>query len=94
MLITGGGSGIGAALTEGFSRQGARVAFVDIAETPSRALVERIAASEAIRPLYIKADLRDLKALRKAAAEAVAAHGRSPCSSTTPLSTNATKSTR
>ena len=75
VLITGGGSGIGAALTEGFSRQGARVAFVDIAETPSRALVERIAASEAIRPLYIKADLRDLDALRKAAAEAVAAHG-------------------
>ena len=75
VLITGGGSGIGAALTEGFSRQGARVAFIDIAETPSRALVERIADSEAIRPLYIKADLRDLEALRKAAAEAAAAHG-------------------
>ena len=75
VLITGGGSGIGAALTEGFSRQGARVAFVDIAETPSRALVERIAASEAIHPLYIKADLRDLEALRKAADKAAEAHG-------------------
>ncbi|MEP5324736.1 SDR family NAD(P)-dependent oxidoreductase, partial [Marinobacter alexandrii] len=28
VFITGGGSGIGAALTEGFIEQGARVAFV------------------------------------------------------------------
>ena len=28
VFITGGGSGIGAALTEGFLQQGARVAFV------------------------------------------------------------------
>ncbi len=75
VLITGGGSGIGAALTEGFTRQGAKVAFIDIAEGPSRVLVERIAASEAIRPLYLKADLRDIGALRKAVAEAAAAHG-------------------
>ncbi len=38
VLITGGGSGIGAALTEGFARQGARVAFIDFAEEPSREL--------------------------------------------------------
>lgn len=42
VLITGGGSGIGAALVEGFVRQGAKVAFVDIADEPSKALVERI----------------------------------------------------
>ena len=75
VLITGGGSGIGAALTEGFTRQGARVAFIDIAEAPSRALAERIAATEALRPLYLKADLTDIEALRKAVAEAAAAHG-------------------
>ena len=42
VLITGGGSGIGAALTEGFIAQGARVAFIDIAEEPSQALAGRL----------------------------------------------------
>jgi NAD(P)-dependent dehydrogenase (short-subunit alcohol dehydrogenase family) len=43
VLITGGGSGIGAALTEGFVAQDAKVAFIDIAEKESEALVERLA---------------------------------------------------
>ena len=75
VLITGGGSGIGAALTEGFARQGAKVAFIDIAEEPSRALVERLSGSVKHRPLYLDADLRDIEALRRAVAEAAAAHG-------------------
>ncbi|MEP9387028.1 SDR family oxidoreductase [Mesorhizobium sp. KR9-304] len=74
VLITGGGSGIGAALTEGFARQGAKVAFIDIAEAPSRALVDKL-FDVAHRPLFLKADLRDIAALRRAAAEAAAAHG-------------------
>jgi NAD(P)-dependent dehydrogenase (short-subunit alcohol dehydrogenase family) len=74
VLITGGGSGIGAALTEGFARQGAKVAFIDIAEAPSRALVDRL-SDVAHRPLYLNADLRDIAALREAAATAAAAHG-------------------
>ena len=47
VLITGGGTGIGAALSEGFARQGARVAFIDIAEEASRALAQRIADAAA-----------------------------------------------
>jgi len=75
VLITGGGSGIGASLTEGFVAQGARVAFIDIAREPSTALVETLEKKYGSRPLYLDADLRDIDALRKAAAEAEAAHG-------------------
>jgi len=74
VLITGGGSGIGAALTEGFVRQGARVAFIDIADEPSKALCEELAKT-GNRPHYINADLRDIAALREAVAEAAALHG-------------------
>jgi NAD(P)-dependent dehydrogenase (short-subunit alcohol dehydrogenase family) len=75
VLITGGGSGIGAALTEGFMRQKARVAFVDIAEGPSNALADRLGNELGVRPLFLKADLRDIEALRAAVAKAAAAHG-------------------
>ena len=58
VLITGGGSGIGAALVEGFAAQGAKVAFLDIAEEPSRALAERLSEKSPHPVLYLKADLR------------------------------------
>ena len=64
VLITGGGSGIGAALTRGFVLQGAKVAFIDIAREASDALCERLSAETGMRPLFIEADLRDVEALR------------------------------
>ncbi|MDZ5697337.1 SDR family oxidoreductase [Chelativorans sp. M5D2P16] len=75
VLITGGGSGIGAALTEGFLRQGARVAFIDIAVEASRALCDRLEEDLERRPLFLHADLRDIGALRAAVSEAERAHG-------------------
>jgi len=75
VLITGGGSGIGAALTEGFARQGAKVTFVDIAQAASEALCEHVEKSAGVRPLFIKVDLRDIHALRAAVAQAIEAHG-------------------
>ncbi|UCI26710.1 SDR family NAD(P)-dependent oxidoreductase [Mesorhizobium sp. B2-8-5] len=75
VLITGGGSGIGAALTEGFMRQNAKVAFIDIADKPSTALADRLEKEIGRRPLYLKADLRDIEALRAAATRAAEAHG-------------------
>ncbi|MES0031529.1 SDR family oxidoreductase [Mesorhizobium sp. M0040] len=75
VLITGGGSGIGAALTEGFIRQGAKVAFIDIADRPSVALADRLEKELGRRPLYLKTDIRDIEALRLSAAKAAEAHG-------------------
>lgn len=70
VLITGGGSGIGAGLVEAFVRQKARVAFIDIAEAESRALSERIATTGHPPPLFLPADLRDNAALAAALAQA------------------------
>jgi D-xylose 1-dehydrogenase len=66
VFITGGGSGIGAAFTRAFALQDARVAFVDIAKEPSRALAEEIHAAGATKPLFLPADVRDIEALRAA----------------------------
>ena len=45
VFITGGGSGIGAAMVEAFAEQKAYVAFVDIAVEASKDLVAKIGAS-------------------------------------------------
>jgi len=71
VFITGGGSGIGASLTEAFARQGSKVAFVDIAREPSEALAARLPNA----PLFIPCDIRDIAALRAAVEQARAAHG-------------------
>jgi len=67
VFVTGGGSGIGAAIVEAFATQGASLAFVDILEAESNALVERLGESGA-RPLFIHCDLLDIASLRAAVA--------------------------
>ncbi|RHW18629.1 SDR family oxidoreductase [Sphingomonas gilva] len=63
VLVTGGGSGIGAGIVEGFVAQGADVTFFDIAEAESRALVERLAGG-AGRACYEHVDLTDIATLQ------------------------------
>ncbi|MEM9059648.1 MAG: SDR family oxidoreductase [Pseudomonadota bacterium] len=72
VFITGGGSGIGAALTEGFLAQGAKVAFVQ--RSDASGFVERMAEKHA-RPVFFPCDITDIAALQQAMAEAAAAHG-------------------
>lgn len=73
VFVTGGGSGIGAALTEGFLRQGARVAFVQ--RSDASGFVEEMAQATGNRPLFIPCDITDIAALKGAIARAAEAHG-------------------
>lgn len=63
VIVTGGGSGIGACLVENFARQGSRVVFLDIAEADSRAL-ERSLGTLAAKPRFVPCDLTDLTRVR------------------------------
>lgn len=73
VLVTGGASGIGAAVVEGFATQGARVAFID--RLDGTAFAAEVAARTGAAVRALQADLRDVAALRAAADEAAAAHG-------------------
>jgi NAD(P)-dependent dehydrogenase (short-subunit alcohol dehydrogenase family) len=73
VFISGGGSGIGEYLTEGFLAQGAKVAFVQRSDaTP---LCDRLAKTYGTRPLFIRCDVTDIAALQAAIGQAAAAHG-------------------
>ena len=74
VLVTGGGSGIGAAIVAAFHRQNAKVAFIDIAEAPSTALVAKLSQAGPA-PMFVHADLRDIPALETAIAAIAARHG-------------------
>jgi D-xylose 1-dehydrogenase len=62
VVVTGGGSGIGAALVGAFAAQGAEVVFIDILEKESSELLSRLADAP-VRPRFHKLDLTDLTAI-------------------------------
>ncbi|MES1190411.1 MAG: SDR family oxidoreductase [Steroidobacter sp.] len=75
VFITGGGSGIGASLVEGFARQGARVAFVDVADAAAITLVEKIKSKNLPAPWYQHCDVTDVSQLQRIIRDAAAALG-------------------
>ena len=73
VFITGGGSGIGASLTEGFLKQGAKVAFVQ--RSDSTEFCDEMEKQHGNRPLFIPCDITDISALEAAIAKASGSHG-------------------
>ncbi len=63
VVVTGGGSGIGASIVASYARQGAHVSFIDIAAEDSREL-ERALSGDKPPPKFYMCDLRDLDAVR------------------------------
>lgn len=73
VFITGGGSGIGASLTEAFLKQGAKVAFVQ--RSDASAFCDEMQQKTSNRPLFLPCDITDIAALQGAIAQASEAHG-------------------
>ena len=74
VLVTGGGSGIGESIVEHFAAQGSKVAFIDIKEKESKALVARLRRKR--RTVHFEhCDLTDIPALQAAVKSARKALG-------------------
>ena len=69
VLITGGGSGIGAGLVAGFVRQGAKVHFIDLVDDISDKIDTGFVD---VMPVFHRCDLTDTPALEKTLAAIVA----------------------
>ncbi|HTM76521.1 MAG TPA: SDR family NAD(P)-dependent oxidoreductase [Devosia sp.] len=68
VLVTGGGSGIGASLVEHFAGQGCQVGFIDLDGAVAAANADAVEKATGVRPYYEVADLRDVAAMQAAIA--------------------------
>lgn len=73
VFITGGGSGIGAALTSAFLAQGAKVAFVQRSDASE--FCDEMEKEHGTRPLFLPCDISDIPVLKSAIDQAAKAHG-------------------
>jgi len=73
VFITGGGSGIGAAVTESFVEQGAKVAFVQRSDAST--FCDGIEARYGARPHFIACDITDITALQNTICQVQLRHG-------------------
>jgi NAD(P)-dependent dehydrogenase (short-subunit alcohol dehydrogenase family) len=70
VFVTGGATSVGAAIVTAFARQGAQVAFVDVAESESLALVTEIQEQGYGSVWWRHCDVRDVAALQAVMAQA------------------------
>jgi NAD(P)-dependent dehydrogenase (short-subunit alcohol dehydrogenase family) len=75
VFITGGASGIGACLVEGFCRQGAHVGFVDLDTQAAEALLQALRAKGLPEPWFRRCDVCSVSELQTAIAAAAAQLG-------------------
>lgn len=76
VFITGGATGIGAAMVEAFSEQGAVVGHLDLAADAAEVLADRLQAAGYARPWFARVDVTDAPALKAAIGDfAIAAGG-------------------
>ena len=65
VLITGGATGIGEAIVEGFVRQKSKVSFIDIQDSSAQALIAKLRTG-GTQVEFFQADLTDTNALKRA----------------------------
>lgn len=75
VFITGGATGIGAAMVEAFSHQGAQVAFIDLDAESAASLVQKVERDSGKQPWFQKVDVVDVDALKASVASAIEEHG-------------------
>lgn len=75
VFITGGATGIGAAIVTAFARQGAAVGHIDLAETEAEALSDAIVAAGHQAPWFRRVDVTDIDALQGALEDFATAAG-------------------
>lgn len=75
VLVTGGATGIGAAVVEGFAAQRAQVVFLDIAEDAAEELNSRLQKSGHDRAAFFRCDLTRIEHLQTAVEQILAQFG-------------------
>ena len=69
ILVTGGATGVGAAIVTAFASQGSRVAFMDIQNDAAEKLASALAAQGFEAPIYYPCNLTDIEALQQTVAQ-------------------------
>ena len=71
VFITGGATGIGAAMVEAFALQDSKVAFVDLDLAAAQTLCDRLESEIGVRPWFQQVDVTDSSALQGSIKQAV-----------------------